>query len=81
MKANLPLAYQSGAAAHRMKMMNVFLIYAGFILFNDFDFEDKDLQRFVNRIAEFIRSEKHNDTLIDEAIAWAEKHGFMERVR
>ena len=81
MKARVPLAYRSGAAAERMRAMNLLLIYTGFVLHRDFGFGDERLQRFLSKIAVFFDAEDKNDTIADEAIAWAEKHNFMERVR
>lgn len=80
-KANVPLAYKQGAKAERMRMMNAFFIYSGYVLYKHFDFTEKELQEYINKMAEFFAVEKHNDTLIDESIAWAEAHGFMEKVR
>lgn len=80
-KARVPLAYKGGAAAERMRMMNAFFIYSGYVLYKHFEFTEKELQEYINKMAEFFAAEKHNDTLIDETTAWAEAHGFMERVR
>ena len=80
-KANVPLAYKQGAKADRMRMMNAFFIYSGYVLYKYHNFTEKELQEYVNKMAEFFAAEKHNDTLIDETTAWAEAHGFMERVR
>ena len=80
-KANIPLAYRSGAAAERMRAMNLCFIFAGFVLYNDFEFTEEQLQEFMGKIARFFSAETKNDTIADEAIAWAEKHNFMERVR
>ena len=80
-KARVPLAYKGGAAAERMRSMNLCFIFTGFVLYNYFDFIEEQLQEFMSKIAMFFSSEKKNDTIADEAIAWAEKHNFMERVR
>ena len=80
-KARVPLAYKGGAAAERMRSMNLCFIFTGFVLYNYFDFTEEQLQEFMSKIAMFFSSEKKNDTIADEAIAWAEKHNFMERVR
>ena len=80
-KARVPLAYKGGVAAERMRSMNLCFIFTGFVLYNYFDFTEEQLQEFMSKIAMFFSSEKKNDTIADEAIAWAEKHNFMERVR
>ena len=61
-KANVPLAYRSGAAAERMRSMNLCFIFTGFVLYNYFDFTEEQLQEFMSKIAMFFqqREEKRH---------------------
>lgn len=79
MKANLPISHIQGAKGERMRSMKMFFIYAGYILYRDFGFGEKRLKQFAAAVAEFSAVEKKNDTIGDEAIAWAKKYGFMDK--
>ena len=55
-KANVPLAYKQGAKADRMRMMNAFFIYSGYVLYKHHDFTEKRAARVCKQDGRVLRS-------------------------
>ena len=77
MKCNIPLSHRTDRKSQNIQAMRMFFIFAGYILPSRFGFSDAKLKQFQAAIGEFFGGEIKNDTLADEAEAWARKHNFF----
>ena len=77
MKCNITLSHRTDRKSRDMQALKMFFIFAGYVLHTRFGFSDAKLKDFQAAMAEFFGNEMKNDTLADEAEAWAKKHDFF----
>jgi hypothetical protein len=62
----------------KTSVVRLCFIFCGYVLYKTFGFDDDKLAEFGEEINRFFAAEFFNKTLADEAVAWAQKHNFLQ---